>query len=36
VRSVNTSGALHSYSRANNAYGFVAAWVIGNPVIASA
>ena len=35
VRSVSTDGSLSSYN-ASNAYGFVAAWVIGNPVIASA
>lgn len=35
VRGVYSSGAL-SYSDANYAYGFVAAWVIGNPVIQSA
>lgn len=35
VRSVNTSGALN-HSVAGNANGFVAAWVIGNPVIQSA
>lgn len=35
VRDVNTDGSLY-YSFANFALGFVAAWVIGNPVIASA
>lgn len=36
VRGVHTDGSLSSYHVANLAYGFVAAWVIGNPVIASA
>ena len=35
VRYVNTSGALNGYD-ARDAIGFVAAWVIGNPVIQSA